>query len=143
MSDIAEHGQRIDRVEAEVSGIRADVNTLTSDMTGMKADIKGLSGILGRIEAGVNRAQEQSEQRATANKPKVEMVVSILITIITILVGGAWTIGGSLARSQERGEQTTSIIEMQARFRDREVDGLRRELDQLHRKQGNQSLTSN
>jgi hypothetical protein len=128
MQNTGDHGQRIDRVEGEVSGIRADVASLTSDVTGLKIDVKGLGGILGRIEAGVNRAQEQSEQRATANKPNVVAIVSILITIITVLVGGAWVIGGSIARGQERSEQTTTIIEMQERFRNREMDQIRREM---------------
>lgn len=128
MDDTGDHSQRIERVEAEVSGIRGDVASLTSDVTGLKIDVKGLGGILTRIEAGVNRAQEQSEQRATANKPNMVAVIAILITVITTLVGGAWVIGGSIARGQERSEQTTTIIEMQERFRNRELDQIRREI---------------
>lgn len=128
MNNAGDHGQRIDRVEAEVTGIRGDVAALTSDVTGLKIDVKGLGGILSRIEAGVNRAQERSEERETANKPSVVAIVSILITIITVMVGGAWVIGGSIARNQERGEQMTTIIEMQAKFRDREMDQIRREI---------------
>lgn len=143
MQDVGDHGRRIELVEGEVSGLRQDVASLTSDVTGLKIDVKGLGGILSRIEAGVNRAQERSEEREVANKPSIVALVSILITIITILVGGAWTIGGSLARGQERGEQTTRILEMQMLLRNRELDGIRAQLDRIDRRQNNQALTSN
>lgn len=102
MADVGVHGQRLDRVENEVQAIRGDMSTLTSEVGGLKADVKGLGAILGRIEQGVLRAQEKTEEREAASKPNLVAVVSVLITIISIIVGGAWLISGQLSRMDER-----------------------------------------
>lgn len=78
-----------------MGGLKADLGNLTGD-------VRALGGILGRIEQGVSRAQEKSEEREHANKPNLIAVVSVLISIISILIGGAWLVGGSLARLDER-----------------------------------------
>lgn len=86
---------RLDRVETEVSVIR-------SEMGGLKADVRSLGAVLSRIEAGVAKAQERTEERDERSKPNLIAVISVLITIISIIVGGAWVIGGQLARLDER-----------------------------------------
>lgn len=103
MSGVEHHEARIGRVENEVSAIRGEMGALTTEVTGLKADVKGLGGILGRIEQGVLRAQERADEREVAGKPNLVAIVSVLITIISIIVGGAWLISGQLARMDERG----------------------------------------
>lgn len=103
VSDVA-HGARLDRVETEVSTIR-------SEMSGLKADVRGLGTILSRIEDGVLRAQERAENREAAGRPSLVAVVSILITIIATLVGGAWLVGGQLARLDERSVQREKDVD--------------------------------
>lgn len=103
MAGVDHHEARIGRVESEVSTIRGEMGALTGEVTSLKADVKGLGGILGRIEQGVLRAQEKSEEREVAGKPNLVAIVSVLITIISIIVGGAWLISGQLARMDERG----------------------------------------
>lgn len=91
------HSGRLDRVEAEVATIR-------TEMGGLKADVKGLGAILGRIEQSVLRAQERDDSREERSKPNLVAVISVLITLISIIVGGAWLISGQLARQDERSE---------------------------------------
>lgn len=111
MSDDHTHGHRLDRVEGEVSSIRGEIGTLTRDVGSVQSDVKGLGAILGRIETGVERAQAKNDDRLERSKPNLTAVVSVLITIISILVGGAWLIGGQLAalsvRTEELGNSRT------------------------------------
>ncbi len=99
MSEAADHGARLGRVESEVAGL--------------KADVRSLGEVLGRIESGVLRAQEQAEHREQLSKPNVTAMISILITMISIIVGGAWIIGGSLSRQDERSEWVKAQLERQ------------------------------
>lgn len=112
--DQLEHNQRVERVETDVLNLRSDFASVTRDIDAVKSDIKALGGILVRIESGVQRAQEKSEERSERNKPNLTAIVSVLITIISILVGGAWLISGSLATFDERTTERS------------------REFDQLH-----------
>lgn len=80
-----------------MSGLKADV-------VGLAGDVRSLGGILGRIEQGVLRSQERSDERIEANKPNPTAIVSVLITIISLMVGGAWMISGQLASQHERSE---------------------------------------
>jgi predicted nucleic acid-binding Zn-ribbon protein len=127
VSDTTDHHARLNRVEQDVSGLRADVTNLGTEMTGLKSDVKGLGGILGRIEEGVNKAQEK------AGRPNLIAVVSVLITIISIIVGGAWMISGSLAASQIRDQQRDRELEITTQMRNREMDILRKEIERLDR----------
>jgi hypothetical protein len=102
MSGVEQHEARIGRVENEVQTVRSEMSALAGEVTIVKADVKGLGAILGRIEQGVLRAQEKSEERDLAGKPNLVAVVSVLITIISIIVGGAWLISGQLSRQDER-----------------------------------------
>lgn len=104
MSEV-DHGQRIGRVEAEVQSLHTNVSDL-------KADVKGLGGILTRIERGIEMAQERSAEREEHAKPNVTAVISILITMITIIVGGAWLISGSLSRQDERSDWVKGRLEL-------------------------------
>lgn len=105
--------------------------SLSSDVAGLKSDVKGLGNILGRIEQGVLRAQEKSEEKEDRNRPNLIAVVSILITIITILVGGAWTIGGNQARSDERDKQRDREIATITALRDRELNQQQQQIRDL------------
>jgi hypothetical protein len=97
-----EHDARIVRVESEVQSLRDGMGQLSTDLGNLKADVKGLASILGRIEQGVLRAQERSDEREVAGKPSIVALVSVLITVISIIVGGAWLISGQLSRMDER-----------------------------------------
>ncbi len=112
MSD-ADYGPRIANVEGEVRSLHQAVGAISTDLTGVKADVKGLGSILSRIEQGVLRSQEQAEHREQLSKPNVTAMISILITMISIIVGGAWIIGGSLSRQDERSEWVKSQLERQ------------------------------
>lgn len=101
MSDLS-HATRIDRVETEVSSIRTDISGLTVEMTGLKSDVRGLGSILGRIEESVNQSQTRYDSDKQSNRLNPVAMASVFITIISILVGGAWLIGGQLARQDER-----------------------------------------
>lgn len=107
MSEV-DHGQRIGRVETEVQSLHINVSDL-------KADVKGLGSILSRIERGIETAQERSAEREEHSKPNVTAVISILITMITIIVGGAWLISGSLSRQDERSDWIKHQLELQER----------------------------
>jgi hypothetical protein len=93
---------RLDRVETEVATIRFEMGDLKSEVTSVKADIHALGGILSRIEESVKDAHSEQSQRDQRSRPNLIAVVSVLITIVSILVGGAWTIGSDLARHDER-----------------------------------------
>lgn len=123
MSD-ENHASRIDRVEGDVSSIRGEISALARDVGTVQSDVKGLGAILGRIEQGVVRSQEKSEEKADRAKPNLIAVISILITVISILIGGAWTIGAALARSDERDIQRTRELDVATQFRNREADRL-------------------
>lgn len=95
--DTHAHAGRLDRVETEVSSIRTDIGGLKSELTGLKGDVRGLGSILQRIEEGVSQAQQRFETDKRDNRINPVAMASVLITIISILVGGAWLIGGQLS----------------------------------------------
>lgn len=94
MSDEFGHGSRISAVETEVQTIRSEMGGLKTEMGVVKADVKGLGAILGRIEQGILRAQDQDARQ----KLNPVAVVTVIITVLSMLVGGAWIVGGSMAR---------------------------------------------
>jgi hypothetical protein len=96
------HGGRIDRVETEVATIRTEMGGLKSDMSGLKSDVRGLGSILQRIEAGVGQAQQRFDDEKQASRLNPLAVGTVLLSIISILVGGAWLISGELSRHDER-----------------------------------------
>lgn len=102
MSGVEHHEARLGHVEKEVQTVRQEMTSLGRDVGTLKADVKGLGAILGRIEQGVLAAQEKYDARDLAGKPNIVAVVSVLITIISIIVGGAWLISGQLSRMDER-----------------------------------------
>jgi hypothetical protein len=127
---------RLGRVEAEadgmrseMGGIKAEMSGIKSDVSGLKSDVKAFGGILSRIEQGVARNQERSEEKESQGRPSLVAMISVLITLISIIVGGAWVISGSLARqdaSITRADQTAAVL---VAVRDREVDQLKTRID--------------
>jgi hypothetical protein len=110
------HGPRLDRVEKEVSTIGADVGGLKSDMAGLKSDMRGFGGILNRIEQGIAQAHQRFDDDKQASRLNPIAMASVLVTIISIIVGGAWLISGQLSRLDERSlRRDMEIIEMRAR----------------------------
>jgi hypothetical protein len=97
-----DHSQRLDRVESEVGTIRTEMGGLKDNLGRVQADVKGLGAILSRIEQGVVRAQEQQDQREAQSKHSPIAIATVLITIMSMLVGGAWLISGSMAKMDER-----------------------------------------
>jgi hypothetical protein len=78
-----------------VAGIRGDVNRI-------QADVKSLGSILERIEVGVLRSQEQQEEREQRSKQSPVAIATVIITVMSMLVGGAWISGSNIARLDER-----------------------------------------
>lgn len=111
MAEELNHGPRIDRVEGEVQAIRGEMGTLTKEVSDIRSDVRGLGAILGRIEQSVLRAQERDDHREDRAKPNIIAIVSVLITVISIIVGGAWVISGQLAQEHERSEWLQRSIE--------------------------------
>lgn len=95
MSENETFGARLTTVESEVTTVR-------TEMAGLKSDVRSLASILRRIEEGVEAAQTRFENDKQASRLNPVALASVLITIITIMIGGAWTIGGELARHDER-----------------------------------------
>lgn len=93
---------RLDRLESDVITIRGEMGGLKTEMAEVKSDVRGLGAILSRIEQGVTESQRQASTRELAGRPNLMAIISVLVTIISILVGGAWLVGGSLARLEER-----------------------------------------
>jgi hypothetical protein len=67
-------------------------------MNGLKVGMRGLGDVLQRIEASVSTAQQQWQDDKHASRINPIALASVLISIISILVGGAWLISGQLAR---------------------------------------------
>jgi hypothetical protein len=99
-----EHATRLTRVESEVGGIKNDV-------TDLKAQMRGFGDILSRIESGISQAQQQALEDKHASRLNPIAMAAILITIITTLVGGAWIVGGELARHDERSQYQQRMID--------------------------------
>lgn len=93
---------RLDRVENDVSQMRADVGGLKLGFGRLEADVRNFGTILGRIEDGIVRAQTADAEKEQRSKPPVVAVVSLLITIILALIGGAYMSGANYARLDER-----------------------------------------
>ena len=83
-----EHGARLTRVEGEVEVIRSELGALSNQMS-------SFSSILQRIEQTITNDRQASRINPLA-------MVTMLISVISILVGGAWLISGELARGDER-----------------------------------------
>ena len=105
------HGPRLDRVESEVQTITRDMGTLKTDMSGLKSDVRGLGSILNRIEQGVASAQQRFDDDKSAARLNPIALATVLITIISILVGGAWLVGGTQARLDERSIHQQQMID--------------------------------
>lgn len=119
---------RLDRVETEVLTIRTEMGGIKADVGGLTSDVRALGGILGRIERGVEAAQAKHEEKEQASKPNMLAIVSVLITIISIIVGGAWMISGNISRMDERDKMRDRELEIISSFRDRESDRIMQEV---------------
>ena len=131
MTGTTDHTVRLGRVEQDVDGIRQEMGGLKADVNTLKSDVKAFGSILERIEQGVVRAQDRSDDRETQGKPSLVAMVSVLITIISIIVGGSWVISGQLARQDAaitRGDLTDERL---IAVRDREIDQMRVRLDHV------------
>ena len=111
MSDEFGHGQRISAVETEVQTIRTEVGGLRSDIVGVKADVKGLGAILGRIEQGVAAQAQRFDDDKLASRINPFAVVTIIITVLSMMVGGSWLISGEQARQDERSSSMQRQID--------------------------------
>lgn len=103
MSEV-DHGARLARVEDEVGGIKGEV-------VGLKAQMRGFSDILNRIEAGVTTAQQRFDDDKLAARINPIALATVLISIISILVGGSWLVSGAIAREDERSVWAAQQIE--------------------------------
>jgi hypothetical protein len=96
------HSVRLDRVENEVGAIRSEMGGLRTEMGRVQADVKGLGAILSRIEEGVVRAQDQQDQRELRSRQSPVAIATMLVTVLSMLVGGSWLISGNMSRMDER-----------------------------------------
>jgi cell division protein FtsB len=63
-------------------------------------------------KASVSNAQQQWQDDKQASRINPIALTTVLISIISILVGGAWLVSGSLARSDERSvHQQRKVID--------------------------------
>jgi cell division protein FtsB len=124
VSEESSHGVRIASVEKEVSNIR-------SDLTGLKADVRGLSSILSRIEAGVTAAQQQWQDERVASRINPIALTTVLISIISILVGGAWLVSGGMSTTSTRLDDQEKFMSQMIVMRDRELNLVERRIDRL------------
>lgn len=129
------HGVRIDRVEAEVGAIRTHMDGLKTDMGRVQADVKGLGGILTRIENGVLRAQEQQDQREQQSRHSPVAIATVLVTFMSILIAGSWTIGSQGARTEVRLNDQDTQMSRLLQQRDRELDTMQRRIDRVEDKE--------
>lgn len=111
MSDEA-HGVRLDAVEREVSTIRTEMGGIKDNVGRLTADVRGLGDILQRIEAGVAQAHQRFDSDKEASRLNPVALGSVLLTIISVLVGGAWLISGELARHDERSAYQQRLIDL-------------------------------
>jgi hypothetical protein len=95
VSDEFGHGQRIAAVETEVHGLKTDI-------AGVKSDVKGLSAILSRIEVGISQARSEQTEREALHRVNPVAVVTVIITLMSMMVGGSWMISGKIERMDER-----------------------------------------
>jgi hypothetical protein len=93
---------RLDRVENDITTIRTEMGGIVRDVGGLKSDVRGLGAVLTRIEDSISKAQERHDDREDRARPSLVAVVSVLITVISMLIGGAWLIAGQLGRQDER-----------------------------------------
>lgn len=105
------HGARISRVEGEVEAIRNDLGGIKTEMSGLKAGMRGLGDVLQRIEQSVASAQQQWQDDKQASRINPIALATVLISIISILVGGAWLVSGDLARHDERSIYQQRLID--------------------------------
>lgn len=110
MSDEA-HSVRLDRVENEVGVIRSEMGGLKTEMGRVQSDVKGLGAILSRIEQGVLRAQEQQDAKEASSRHSPVAVATVLITIMSMMVGGAWVIGSNIGHLDERSAWMERLID--------------------------------
>lgn len=80
-------------------------------MAEIRSDVRGLGSILQRIETGVAEAQQRFDNREQASRLNPIAMGSVLLTIISILVGGSWLISGELARHDERSMYQQRILD--------------------------------
>lgn len=115
---------RLDRVETEVSTIRNEMGGIKSEVSGLKAQMRGFGDVLQRIDAGVAAAQQRFEDDKQASRINPIALATVLISIISILVGGAWLVSGELARHDERSAfQQRSIDKIEQRQWDSRAAG--------------------
>jgi hypothetical protein len=126
-----DHEARLGRVEGEVQTVRTEVSALTNEFSGLKSDVKGLGSILTRIEQGVANAQQQWQDDKQASRLNPIALMGVLITIISIIVGGAWLISGQLASTSTRLEDSDKSIGRMIEMRDRELDLMEKRLDRV------------
>lgn len=110
MSEVG-HSQRLDKVETEVSTIRTEMGGLKSEMSGLKAGMRGLGDVLERIESSVASAQQQWQDDKQASRINPIALASVLISIISILIGGAWLVSGAISRGDERSIQQQKYLD--------------------------------
>jgi hypothetical protein len=98
------HGVRLDKVEGEITTVR-------TEMAGLKVQMRGFGDVLNRIEQGVASQAQQFHDDKQASRINPVALATVLVSVISILVGGAWLISGSLARQDERSVYQQHIIE--------------------------------
>jgi hypothetical protein len=130
------HGVRLDKVEGEITTVR-------TEMAGLKAQMRGFGDVLERIERGVASAQQQFHDDKQAARINPIALATILISIISILVGGAWLISGGLATSATRLEEQDKSLARISGQRDREFDVVERRLERMEDRANGRSSPPN
>jgi hypothetical protein len=69
-------GQRLDALEADVSGLKTDVSGLKSDVSGLKSDVSGLKADVSGLKADV------SGLKSGLNQVKIGGIVVFLLAVL-------------------------------------------------------------
>lgn len=120
---------RLDRVEDEMSELK-------QGLADVRADVKGLGGILNRIEQSMLRAQDEESKREEGRRHSPVAIATVLITMMSVLIGGAWTIGSTTARTTVRLDDQDVQMSRIMQLRDRELDVMTHRLDRLEDREG-------
>lgn len=120
MESVDQHHQRITRAEDDIDGLK-------SNMIRLEVQMKGFGDILSRIEVGIRDAQNDLHSK----RINPIALATVLISMLTFMIGGAWLISGQLSRTDVRLTDQQATITQLVAMRDRELDGVQHRIDRL------------
>ena len=111
--------RRLDRVETEVDALRGVVSEVRSD-------IRSVVVAVGEIKDSLKTRDSREAEERHASRPNIYAISAVLFSVLSALIGGAWIIGGTTARLDERDIQ-----------RDKQLARIELEMDRIEARQWN------